>query len=128
MCGFAGIARHEPRGVAREQLARMAAAVRHRGPDGSGIHADARVGLAHARLSVIDVAGGAQPMADASGRYWIVYNGEIFNFPALKAELETRGCTFRTRSDTEVLLYGDRKSTRLNSSHQIISYAVFCLK
>ena len=106
MCGFAGVARREPRGVAREQLERMAAAVRHRGPDGSGIHADARVGLAHARLSVIDVAGGAQPMADASGRYWIVYNGEIFNFHALKAELEARGCAFRTRSDTEVLLHG----------------------
>ena len=127
MCGFAGIARREPRGVTREQLLRMAAAVRHRGPDGSGVHADARVGLAHARLSVIDVAGGAQPMADASGRYWIVYNGEIFNFPALKADLEARGRTFRTRSDTEVLLegyaeWGEGLLDRLNGQFAFVIY------
>jgi asparagine synthase (glutamine-hydrolysing) len=127
MCGFAGVARREPRGVEREQLERMAAAVRHRGPDGSGVLADARVGLAHARLSVIDVAGGAQPMADASGRYWIVYNGEIFNFPALKTELEGRGCAFRTRSDTEVLLHGyaqwgEALLDRLNGQFAFVIY------
>ena len=127
MCGFAGIARREPRGVAPEQLARMAAAVRHRGPDGSGFHSDARVGLAHTRLSVIDVAGGAQPMADPSGRYIIVYNGEIFNFPALKAELEAAGCAFRTRSDTEVLLHayarwGEAMLDRLNGQFAFALY------
>jgi asparagine synthase (glutamine-hydrolysing) len=65
MCGFAGVARAEPRGVAPELVTRMAAAVRHRGPDGSGHYTDDRVGLAHVRLKVIDLAGGAQPMAYA---------------------------------------------------------------
>lgn len=127
MCGFAGIARREPRGIAPQVLARMAAAVRHRGPDGSGFHADARVGLAHVRLSVIDVAGGAQPMADADGRRLIVYNGEIFNFPALKAELEAHGAVFRTRSDTEVLLHayahwGEAMLDRLNGQFAFVLY------
>ena len=106
MCGFAGIARREPRGVAPRTLERMAAALRHRGPDGLGLHADERVGLAHARLSVIDLAGGAQPMANGDGSLIVVYNGEIFNFRELKDELAGRSHAFRTRSDTEVLLHG----------------------
>jgi len=108
MCGFAGIARRDPRGgsVSPATLQRMAAAIRHRGPDGFGLHADERVGLAHARLSVIDLAGGAQPMANGDGTLIVVYNGEIFNFPELKHELAGRGHAFRTRSDTEVLLHG----------------------
>ena len=106
MCGFAGIARREARGVAPQTLQGMAAALRHRGPDGFGLHADERVGLAHARLSVIDLAGGAQPMTNGDGSLIVVYNGEIFNFPELKDELAARGHAFRSRSDTEVLLHG----------------------
>jgi asparagine synthase (glutamine-hydrolysing) len=109
MCGFAGIARRGAQGVSATTLQRMAAAVRHRGPDGFGRFADDRVGLAHARLSVIDLAGGAQPMATADGTLVVVYNGEIFNFPDLKHELAAHGHEFRTRSDTEVLLHGYRE-------------------
>jgi asparagine synthase (glutamine-hydrolysing) len=108
MCGFAGIARRDARGggVSPATLKRMASAIRHRGPDGFGLRADERVGLAHARLSVIDLAGGAQPMTNGDGNLVVVYNGEIFNFPELKHELSARGYVFRTRSDTEVLLHG----------------------
>lgn len=106
MCGFAGVARREPRGISADLLRRMAAAVRHRGPDGFGVRADERVGLAHVRLSVLDLAGGAQPMANEDGRVLLVYNGEIFNFRALRHDLELAGHRFRTRSDTEVLIHG----------------------
>ncbi|MBI4500237.1 MAG: asparagine synthase (glutamine-hydrolyzing) [Gemmatimonadetes bacterium] len=84
----------------------MAEAIRHRGPDGSGVYADERVGLAHVRLSIIDLEGGAQPMANEEGSLRVVYNGEVFNFPTLREELESHGHRFRTRSDTEVLLHG----------------------
>jgi asparagine synthase (glutamine-hydrolysing) len=84
----------------------MVAAIHHRGPDGAGVYADERVGLAHVRLSIIDIEGGAQPMANEDGSLRVVYNGEIFNFPELRSELEGHGHRFRTRSDTEVLLHG----------------------
>ncbi|HMA89289.1 MAG TPA: asparagine synthetase B, partial [Burkholderiales bacterium] len=76
-----------------------------RGPDGKAFWAKDGALLGHARLSVIDLEGGAQPMASADGRYVLAYNGELYNFRALRAELEARGHRFRTRSDTEVLLY-----------------------
>src|SRR5437773_12573749 len=91
MCGFAGLARHEPRGVAAGTLDRMAAALRHRGPDGSGHYADHRVGLAHVRLSIIDVAGGAQPLGNEDGSVLIVYNGEVYNYLELQTELQAAG-------------------------------------
>ena len=127
MCGFAGIARRDASGVAPAVLQRMAAALRHRGPDGLGAHADARVGLAHARLSIIDLAGGAQPMANGDGTLVIVYNGEIFNFPDLKNDLVSRGYAFRTRSDTEVLLHayaewGEAMLDRLNGQFAFVIY------
>jgi asparagine synthase (glutamine-hydrolysing) len=106
MCGIAGIARAKPRGVETRTLRRMVAAIQHRGPDGAGVYADERVGLAHVRLSVIDIEGGAQPMANEDGSLRVIYNGEIFNFPELRRELEGLGHRFRTRSDTEVLLHG----------------------
>ena len=87
MCGLAGVARRDASGVSAALLERMAAAIRHRGPDGFGLEAGDRVGLAHVRLSVIDVAGGAQPMANEDGSLRIIYNGEIFNFHALREEL-----------------------------------------
>ena len=105
MCGLAGIARREPRGVAIETLDRMAAALRHRGPDGAGHYADARVGLAHVRLSIIDVAGGAQPTGNEDGSVLIVYNGEVYNYLELREELLAAGHRFHSRSDTEVLVH-----------------------
>jgi asparagine synthase (glutamine-hydrolysing) len=106
MCGLAGIARREARGVTVETLDRMAAALRHRGPDGYGRYGGARVGLAHVRLSIIDVAGGAQPLSNEDGRLWVICNGEIYNHVELRQELEGRGHRFQTRSDTEVLVHG----------------------
>ncbi|MFN2565529.1 MAG: asparagine synthase (glutamine-hydrolyzing) [Gemmatimonadaceae bacterium] len=106
MCGFTGIARRDSRGVGAETLRRMASAIAHRGPDGFGLSLGGRVGLAHVRLSIIDVAGGAQPMATADGRLVVAFNGEIFNYVELTAELTAKGHRFRTRSDTEVLLHG----------------------
>jgi asparagine synthase (glutamine-hydrolysing) len=120
MCGIAGIvdlAGGPP--PDREALARMAAALHHRGPDSSGIYRDRRAGLAHARLSIIDHATGQQPMASDDQSVWLVFNGEIFNYVELRAELMARGRRFRTSSDTEVLLvawqeWGEEALPRLN--------------
>ena len=105
MCGLAGVARAEPSGVSAELLTRMAAVLRHRGPDGFGLFVGARVGLAHLRLSIIDVAGGAQPLGNEDGRVVIVYNGEVYNYRELRDELAGHGHRFRTDSDTEVLVH-----------------------
>jgi asparagine synthase (glutamine-hydrolysing) len=106
MCGIAGIVRREPRGVALETLARMAAAIRHRGPDGYGFYSGERVGLAHVRLSIIDLAGGAQPLTNEDGQVVVTFNGEIFNYRELMRELKSLGHSFHTASDTEVLVHG----------------------
>jgi asparagine synthase (glutamine-hydrolysing) len=86
----------------------MAGAIRHRGPDEQGIYRDTHCGLAHTRLSIIDLAGGAQPMTDIDDDLIIVYNGEVFNYVELKAELVAAGARFRTASDTEVVLQAYR--------------------
>jgi asparagine synthase (glutamine-hydrolysing) len=83
----------------------MIGQVAHRGPDGQGIYVDGDVGLAHARLSIIDVGGGRQPMCNEDGTVWITFNGEIFNYVELRAELIARGHVFRTTSDTEVIVH-----------------------
>ena len=83
----------------------MVAMLQHRGPDESGIYLDDWTGLGNARLNIIDLVSGTQPISDESERRWIVYNGEIFNYPELAAELSARGHTFRTRTDTEVILH-----------------------
>jgi len=88
-------------------LGAMVAMVRHRGPDGERTWTDGEVGLGHARLAVIDPSPeAAQPMSDAEGRVWVVHNGEIYNFMALREELAAAGHRFRTRSDTEVIVAG----------------------
>ena len=106
MCGICGIVR--PAGSAhtvdRATIERMRDAIAHRGPDGAGLFVEEGVGLGHRRLSIVDVAAGHQPMASDDGRLQIVYNGEVFNHPTLKAELERDGVTYRTRCDTETVL------------------------
>jgi len=110
MCGISGFlnpAREDSEPSLRATVTAMAAAIAHRGPDAADCWADAEVGLAfgHRRLSIIDLsAAGAQPMSSADGRYVLSYNGEVYNFPALYAELEAQGHTFRGYSDTEVVL------------------------
>ena len=106
MCGIAGIARHSPTGVTANSLGRMAAAIRHRGPDGYGFYVGQKVGFAHVRLSIIDVAGGAQPLTNEDGQIVVTYNGEVYNHPELRRELEERGHVFRTQTDTEILVHG----------------------
>ena len=103
MCGIVGLV-HDDSG---EWIGRMNAAITHRGPDDEGFYRspEGRVSLAMRRLSILDLAGGHQPMTDETERVWIVFNGEIFNAPELRADLERKGHRFRTRnSDTEVLL------------------------
>lgn len=105
MCGIAGIFHAEtPKPVDPVRVERMCDALAHRGPDGAGVWTDHGVGLGHRRLSIIDVAGSPQPMHAANGRAVIVFNGEIYNFRALRRELEQDGFTFRTSGDTEVIL------------------------
>lgn len=106
MCGIAGIARRDGPPPAVPALQRMAAALHHRGPDGYGLYTGRQVGLAHARLSIIDIETGAQPLTNEDGSIVIVFNGEIYNYIELRAELRSAGHVFRTQSDTEVLVHG----------------------
>jgi asparagine synthase (glutamine-hydrolysing) len=96
----------------------MAGTIAHRGPDGEGLQREAGVGLVHRRLSIIDLAGGSQPMSNEDGTIWTVFNGEIYNYAALRTELEDAGHRFQTNSDTEVLVHlyedlGERLVERL---------------
>ena len=105
MCGIAGT--FSPgMGLPSESLLRkMLHLIRHRGPDGFGVYRGPGIGLAHARLSIIDLATGQQPMCNEDRSLWIVFNGEIFNYVELREELRKRGHEFRTLSDTEVILH-----------------------
>jgi len=104
MCGIAGIIDYRGRTDTRSVIEKMLCALNYRGPDESGIYISPYATLGHARLSIIDLSTGQQPMSDPSGRFWIVFNGEIFNYPELKEILLKKGCTFQTQSDTEVLI------------------------
>jgi len=107
MCGIAGqfnFQRREP--VERETIVRMARSIAHRGPDDEGFFVAGPVGLGFRRLSIIDLTGGHQPMSDAEGTVWVIFNGEIYNYKELRAELQSKGHQFRTNSDTEVIVHG----------------------
>lgn len=106
MCGIAGICYlSEPGPICPETLERMIGAISHRGPDGAGIYMDDWVGLGHVWLSIIDLSSGIQPIHNEDETLWIVYNGEIFNYPELREELIRKGHFFYTSSDTEVILH-----------------------
>jgi asparagine synthase (glutamine-hydrolysing) len=109
MCGIAGALKLGGGQADPDQLARMIAMLGHRGPDAHGIQVSGPAGLAHARLSIIDLQTGAQPMSNANGQLWITYNGEIFNYIELKETLLSKGHKFITRSDTEVILAAYRE-------------------
>ena len=110
MCGIGGcliVRRAATCSELEARLWRMIATLRHRGPDDEGVWTDGRAGLAHARLSIIDLSpAGHQPMASADGTAWITYNGEIYNFAEIRRELEALGYSFRSRGDTEVIVNG----------------------
>jgi asparagine synthase (glutamine-hydrolysing) len=121
MCGIAGIISYRERNAAehRDHMRRMLGMIRHRGPDQFGIYQDAAATLGSARLSIIDLSSGQQPISNEDGSLWIVFNGEIFNFVELRPDLEARGHRFATNSDTEVLLhlyeeYGPQCLERMN--------------
>jgi asparagine synthase (glutamine-hydrolysing) len=107
MCGICGqfnFIHQEP--VSPETVTRMARSIVHRGPDDEGYYFAGPLGFGFRRLSIIDLAGGHQPMSDGEGKVWVVFNGEIYNFKELRSELETRGHQFKTNSDTEVIVHG----------------------
>jgi asparagine synthase (glutamine-hydrolysing) len=107
MCGIAGqfnFQQREP--VERETIVRMARSIAHRGPDDEGFFIAGPIGLGFRRLSIIDLAGGHQPMSDGEEAVWIIFNGEIYNYKELRAELQSKGHQFKTNSDTEVIIHG----------------------
>ncbi|MES2606245.1 MAG: asparagine synthase (glutamine-hydrolyzing) [Pseudomonadota bacterium] len=114
MCGIAGILKLNPRAdVEESRLVAMRDSLWHRGPDGCGLMIDGQIGLSHRRLSIIDLAGGHQPMANEQRTLWVTFNGEIYNYRELRTQLQSMGSVFTTRSDTEVILhaydkFGDR--------------------
>src|ERR1043166_3011776 len=106
MCGIAGIFETTPGAATdRDELLPMLALLRHRGPDAAGIYLDDGLALANARLSIIDVAGGLQPLTNEDQSLWLVCNGEIFNHVELRQSLVGRGHAFRTGSDCETILH-----------------------
>jgi len=106
MCGLAGVLNlREPRPIDEDLLLRMTAILRHRGPDASGAYVDPWIGLAHARLSIVGLENGTQPIANEDGTLWIVFNGEVFNHVELRADLMARGHRFSTDTDTEVIIH-----------------------
>jgi asparagine synthase (glutamine-hydrolysing) len=124
MCGIAGIINFRQKEDYQALLNPMLRAMHHRGPDATGIYLSNEAGLGHARLSIIDLSGGHQPMHNEDQSVWIVFNGEIFNYPELRAELIQRGHQFYTQSDTEVIIHlyeehGPRVFEHLNGQFAI---------
>jgi asparagine synthase (glutamine-hydrolysing) len=106
MCGICGKLQYDPEAsVDPELLDRMICAISHRGPDGRGTYISGPIGLGHTRLSIIDLTTGAQPISNEDKTLWVVYNGEIYNFPQLRQELLERGHHFQSTTDTEVIVH-----------------------
>ena len=129
MCGIAGFVSKKNAEFDDELLHRMAGVIAHRGPDDEGffVNKERGIGLANRRLSIIDIEGGSQPMSNDGGSVWITYNGEIYNFPELRKELEAKGHRFKSRSDTEVIVrayeeYGVHAFARLNGIFGLAIY------
>src|SRR5213080_5520665 len=116
MCGIAGAVAHSGGYVDPADVHSMCQTIVHRGPDDEGIHTQGCVGLGMRRLSIIDLSTGHQPIHNEDRNIWVVFNGEIYNFPELRPELEARGHHFYTNSDTEVIV------------HLYEEYGVACVK
>jgi asparagine synthase (glutamine-hydrolysing) len=120
MCGICGLVYFDhSRSVEQRLLTTMCQTIEHRGPDQHGYYVNGPVGLGSVRLSIIDVAGGKMPIANEDGNIWIVYNGEVYNFPALRERLEKAGHRFETHTDTEAIVHlyeelGDEFAKELN--------------
>lgn len=106
MCGIAGIVAADRLHLdERSRATRMSDVIAYRGPDGSGLEADGVAALAHRRLSIVDLAGGHQPLSNETGTVWVTFNGEIYNHASIRPELESAGHVYRTRSDTETIVH-----------------------
>ncbi len=128
MCGICGEFRRDGGEAAEEVVRAMTGMLKHRGPDDEGFYADPPfLRLGQRRLSIIDLAGGKQPMANEDGSVWVVFNGEIYNFPELRDELTARGHVFRTRSDTETILhlYEEDGPDCVNKFNGMFAFAVW---
>jgi asparagine synthase (glutamine-hydrolysing) len=128
MCGIAGMVQSEPDGAVNvARIHRMCEAIVHRGPDDEGILIKAGVGLGMRRLSIIDIAGGHQPVCNEDKSVWIVFNGEIYNFLELRQELELRGHRFSTRSDTETIvhLYEEHGADCVDKLRGMFAFALY---
>jgi len=131
MCGICGqfnFARTEP--VEPETIRRMTGTIVHRGPDDEGYFISGPIGLGFRRLSIIDLAGGHQPMSDAEETVWVIFNGEIYNYRELRAELQSKGHEFRTNSDTEVIIHGYKEwgAEVLNHLNGMFGLAIWDVK
>src|SRR6266404_4378687 len=131
MCGICGqynFIRNEP--VEPDTIRRMTQTMVHRGPDDEGYFISGPLGLGFRRLSIIDLAGGHQPMSDAEETVWVILNGEIYNFKELRADLENRGHRFRTKSDTEVIVHGYKEwgTDVLNHLNGMFGLAIWDVK
>lgn len=130
MCGFVGYIKNQPVSVSadeKEQLERMTDAIYHRGPDDHGYYTDDLIRFGFRRLSIIDIEGGGQPLPFENERYWIVFNGEIYNYIELKEQLQAKGYTFETHSDTEVIacLYTDQRENCLQQLRGMFSFLIW---
>jgi len=132
MCGIAGIFSSPQAAPPSEaELSAMIRQLHHRGPDGVGLYRTERIGFAHARLSIIDIAGGTQPIHNEDRTVWVTFNGEIFNYVELRRDLERQGHSFYTHSDTEVIVhlyeeYGERFVAHLNGQFAIALWDTKC--
>jgi asparagine synthase (glutamine-hydrolysing) len=127
MCGIAGIIDYKREATTRITVEKMLSAITYRGPDESGIYQSPSAVLGSVRLSIIDIEGGHQPLSDTTGRYWIAFNGEIFNYKELRKDLEKSGVVFKTQSDTEVLvqLYSLHRENCLDLLNGQFAFAIW---
>jgi asparagine synthase (glutamine-hydrolysing) len=128
VCGIAGVLERSGKRVEQELLQRMGDVIAHRGPDGEGQHASGPVGLVNRRLAIIDPSpAGAMPMASGDGRYWITYNGEVYNFAELREELIAAGHSFRSHTDTEVVLnaYAEWGAASVERFNGMFAFAIW---
>lgn len=127
MCGFVGFVRNTPKTDVSDTLERMTSIIIHRGPDSAGYYKDEYVNLGFRRLSIIDLEGGTQPLSYENERYWIIFNGEIYNYIELREELLAEGYTFQTESDTEVILatYMKEKENVVNRLRGMFGFVIW---
>lgn len=128
MCGIVGIYHFKSNEAPdRQVLERMCHVIQHRGPDGEGFYFNGNIGIAHRRLSIIDLTSGQQPMSNEDETLWIVFNGEIYNYVELARDLKTRGHRFRSKSDTEVILhlYEERGPNCLDDLVGMFAFAIW---